>query len=157
MNVTVYVCAHLYLLASLRLHWGYQRQFSSHQAARHSPSAPPCVMCTVSEIYRSINKTIKQQFSLPLPHCTATEYVHFSFPLSGTLVSGSKEEGKEMRGNEKSQKREGRVEGQREAVSLCRKVQLGKSEREHVQKGILKEKQDREIKGGEIHFVRLNP
>lgn len=35
------------------------------------PPLPLCVMCTASEIYRSVNKTIKQQFSLPLPHCTA--------------------------------------------------------------------------------------
>lgn len=66
---------------------------SSHQAAPHSSSAPPlCVMCTASEIYRSINKTIKQQFSLLLPHCTATEYIHFSFPLSRTSMSGSEGE-----------------------------------------------------------------
>ena len=108
MSVPVHVCALLLcLLASLQLHRGVL-------AAVHirllfiPPLCPPCVMCTASEIYRSINKTIKQQFSLPLPHCTATEYIHFSFPLSRTLVSAS--EGEEG-GNEREERRVRRGKG----------------------------------------------
>lgn len=79
-----------------------------------TPPVPPCVKCTVSETYRSINKTIKQQFSLPLLHSTATEYIHFSFPLSGTLASRSEGVREEMRWKKGG--------GGLRADAICRKV-----------------------------------
>jgi len=95
----VAMCSLLLCLLAI-LHWGYQQQFTS--GCSSFPLCPMCVMCTASEIYRTINKTIKQQFPLLLSHCTTTEYIHFSFPLCKTLVSGSEGEREDMRGKKVS-------------------------------------------------------
>lgn len=114
-------------IARLRFHWGVL-------AAVHirvlfiSPSLPLRLMCTVSEIYRSINKTIKQQFSLLLPHSAAEEYMHFSFPSSRTLASVRDGEREEMIGKTEKRRWDRGCKGRVGAI-FCRNLRMRKKAR----------------------------